>query len=49
VRRQELLEAGVPAGAIATWLRQGVLDASDERGVYLHTRESRARLEVYGE
>ena len=49
VRRQELLEAGVPPGTIATWLRQGVLQASDERGVYRHTRESRKRLKRYGE
>ncbi len=49
VRRQELLEAGVPPGTIATWLRQDVLQASDERGVYRHTRESRKRLKRYGE
>ncbi|MCP3917199.1 MAG: hypothetical protein GY711_16750 [bacterium] len=48
VSRQELLEAGVPPGTIATWLRQGVLVASDERGVYRHTRESRARVGRYG-
>ena len=47
VRRQALLEAGVPPGTIATWLRQGVLQASDERGVYRHTRESRSRLKRY--
>jgi uncharacterized Zn finger protein len=48
VRRQELLEAGVPPGTIATWLRLGVLKASDERGVYRHTRDSRSRLKQYG-
>lgn len=49
VRRQELLERGVPAGTIGAWVRQGILRASDERGVYLHTRESRSRLARYGE
>ena len=48
VSRQELLRAGVPAGTISTWLRQGVLRASTERGVYLHTRDSRTRLGPYG-
>lgn len=48
VSRRELLEAGVPPGTIATWLRQGVLEHSDERGVYRHTRDSRERLERYG-
>jgi len=48
VQRQELLEAGVPPGTIATWLRQGVLEASNERGVYRHTRESRSRMKRYG-
>lgn len=49
VRRQELLEAGVPPGTIATWLRQGVLEGSEERGVYRHTRESRSRLKRYAD
>lgn len=49
VRRQELLQAGVPPGTIATWLRQGLLDPTDERGVYRHTRESRARVKGYGD
>jgi uncharacterized Zn finger protein len=48
VHRHELLELGVPAGTISTWLRQGILKASDERGVYRHTRESRSRLGRYG-
>lgn len=48
VRRQELLALGVPPGTIATWLRQGVLEATAERAVYRHTRESRARMERYG-
>ncbi|MEW6071062.1 MAG: hypothetical protein AB1726_00515 [Planctomycetota bacterium] len=48
VRRQELLERGVPPGTISTWLHQGILRASDERGVYLHTRASRSRLAQYG-
>lgn len=48
VSRRELLRAGVPTGTIGTWLRQGVLRASAERGVYLHTRDSRSRLAAYG-
>jgi uncharacterized Zn finger protein len=47
VSRRELLQLGVPAGTIGTWLRSGILRASDERGVYLHSRESRARLADY--
>ena len=48
VLRRELLDAGVPAGTIGTWLRQGVLEPGDERGVYRHTAESRRRVERYG-
>jgi uncharacterized Zn finger protein len=47
VARRDLLESGVPPGTIATWLRQGVLQASAERGVYRHTAESRSRLKRY--
>lgn len=49
VRRQDLVQAGVPPGTIATWLRLGVLEKSDERGVYRHTRESRSRMKRYAE
>ncbi len=49
ITRAQLLERGVPAGTIATWLRQGVLVATDARGVYQHTRESRARLRARGQ
>jgi hypothetical protein len=47
VARQELLQAGVPAGTISTWLYQGLLRPSGERGVYLHTSASRSRLAQY--
>ncbi|MEE9391014.1 MAG: SWIM zinc finger family protein [Planctomycetota bacterium] len=45
--RRELLDAGVPAGTIATWLANGTLLKTDERGTYRHTRTSRARLRDY--
>ena len=48
ILRRELLGAGVPAGTIGTWLRQGILEACEERGVYRHTAESRSRLKRYG-
>jgi uncharacterized Zn finger protein len=47
VARKELLQAGVPAGTISTWLYQGHLRPSGERGVYLHTAASRSRLARY--
>jgi len=44
VKRAELLEIGVPAGTVGTWLHQGVLAGTDRRGVYRHTAESSRRL-----
>lgn len=48
VSRRELLEAGLPAGTISSWLRDGLLEPTAERGVYRHTRASRARLRERG-
>ncbi len=48
ISRQELLETGVPSGTICTWLHKGILRASDERGVYIHTPKSRSLLVRYG-
>ncbi len=44
VRRTDLLAAHVPPGTIAAWLHGGVLEYTDERGVYRQTPASRARL-----
>ncbi len=44
VTRREFLESGLPPGTISTWLRQGLLMATADRGTYRHTRESRKRL-----
>jgi uncharacterized Zn finger protein len=44
VNRQDLLDLGVPAGTIASWLRHRVLKPTKERGVYRQTRLSRERL-----
>jgi uncharacterized Zn finger protein len=48
VTRRELLEAAVPAGTISSWLRDGLLVPTLERGTYRHTRTSRARLRERG-
>jgi len=44
VSRQELLDLGVPAGTIASWLQHRVLKPTAERGVYRSTALSRKRL-----
>ncbi len=44
VSRQELLDLGVPAGTIASWLQHRVLKPTAERGVYRQTALSRKRL-----
>ena len=42
--RQELLDLGVPAGTIASWLQHRVLKPTAKRGVYRQTALSRERL-----
>jgi uncharacterized Zn finger protein len=44
---QELIERGVPRPTIQGWLRQGVLEATDARGVYRATPEAHERLASY--
>lgn len=44
---RELIERGVPRPTIQGWLRQGVLEATDARGVYRATPEAHERLASY--
>jgi hypothetical protein len=44
VSRQELLDLGMPAGTIVSWLQQRVLKPTAERGVYRQTGLFRERL-----
>lgn len=47
ITAQALVERGVPRPTIQGWLRQGVLEATDARGVYRLTPEARERLARY--
>lgn len=47
ISARELVERGVPRPTIQGWLRQGVLVATGERGVYRTTPEARERLASY--
>jgi len=44
ITRNELAARGVPSKTIQRWLRSGVLMYTRERGVYLKTRETEARI-----
>ena len=44
---QDLVARGVPRPTIQGWLRQGVLEATDARGVYRATPEAHERLASY--
>ena len=47
VQRRELLERGVPASTIQSWLRHDVLKRTSTRGTYRMTRVARERLTGY--
>lgn len=44
---KELVARGIPRHMIQSWLGSGVLERSDQRGIYLATKATSARIDTY--
>jgi uncharacterized Zn finger protein len=47
IRASELATRGIPRHMVQSWLNSGVLVRSGQRGIYLATKETNARIDGY--
>jgi uncharacterized Zn finger protein len=47
LRASELVARGIPRHMVQSWLESGVLERSGQRGIYLATKETNARINAY--